>query len=528
MYKIGELSRLCRLTVKTLRYYDRIGLLIPDKIDSFTGYRYYSAARLADCYRITALKELGFSLEEIRKHMYADSRQEIISLLDAKSDELKALMSVTESQLKRLDSIKQIMTEGFKMFDVIIKKSEINPGVCSKINSDNIRAAYTRQIFKTRREAYVKADEMKKDLPKNFQAGRLIIVNYETEYREGDFDLAACVEIIGNQFPNCGYEEKMLDFSGEIASLICKREELDSAYHAMWSRLNEKNVQITGAFYEFYHDDGTVEMKVPVCSLTEAKTVGDDPVSVLPYEDDPEVIGKWEYLDRVPSEEQFNINSPKDGRKETVWLRELYFMPQGEGYWIMENWTKGNFVTRFDYPTHRYRHRYTVREIDGEKLLFVEMKDDYFRISHGGKPEIYVYQKVSDAIYTKSDIAIRDNVDFPYESDEEVVGCWCAVDFVFDTESYDPLKPKTDREKLYVSEIEFLPEGKAVYSYRNTGRAQRFWEYTKGRLLDKQRKICEEYKLSVINGREYLFIQWKSGDYIFGGRKPGYYVFIRV
>ena len=50
MYKIGELSKLSNLPIKTLRYYDSEGLLSPDYIDAFTGYRYYSAARLSDCY----------------------------------------------------------------------------------------------------------------------------------------------------------------------------------------------------------------------------------------------------------------------------------------------------------------------------------------------------------------------------------------------------------------------------------------------------------------------------------------------
>ena len=68
MYKIGELSPLCRIPVKTLRFYDREGLLVPDEIDRFTGYRYYSAARIADCNRIISFKELGFSLEEIKNH----------------------------------------------------------------------------------------------------------------------------------------------------------------------------------------------------------------------------------------------------------------------------------------------------------------------------------------------------------------------------------------------------------------------------------------------------------------------------
>ena len=46
MLKIGEFSRLSQVTVKTLRYYDEIGLLKPSEIDRFTDYRYYSLDQL--------------------------------------------------------------------------------------------------------------------------------------------------------------------------------------------------------------------------------------------------------------------------------------------------------------------------------------------------------------------------------------------------------------------------------------------------------------------------------------------------
>jgi DNA-binding transcriptional MerR regulator len=65
MLKIGEFSRLGRVTVKTLHHYDDIGLLKPASIDKFTGYRYYSVDQLPRIHRIMALKELGLSLEQI-------------------------------------------------------------------------------------------------------------------------------------------------------------------------------------------------------------------------------------------------------------------------------------------------------------------------------------------------------------------------------------------------------------------------------------------------------------------------------
>ena len=65
MYKIGDFSRLVQVPVKTLRYYDAIGLLRPARVESSTGYRYYSAAQVGRLNRVLVLKDLGFSLREI-------------------------------------------------------------------------------------------------------------------------------------------------------------------------------------------------------------------------------------------------------------------------------------------------------------------------------------------------------------------------------------------------------------------------------------------------------------------------------
>ncbi len=67
MLSIGEFSRICLVSVKTLHYYDRIGLLKPKKVDAFTGYRYYSRQQMEQMLFIQRLKRYGFSLEEIRE-----------------------------------------------------------------------------------------------------------------------------------------------------------------------------------------------------------------------------------------------------------------------------------------------------------------------------------------------------------------------------------------------------------------------------------------------------------------------------
>lgn len=76
MYQIGEFSKICQVSVKTLRHYDRIGLLKPTEVDRFTGYRYYDRSQLDRMLMIRRLKRFGFSLEEIQV------------LLDCKGDNL--------------------------------------------------------------------------------------------------------------------------------------------------------------------------------------------------------------------------------------------------------------------------------------------------------------------------------------------------------------------------------------------------------------------------------------------------------
>jgi DNA-binding transcriptional MerR regulator len=66
MYTIGGFARLSHVPVKTLRFYDEIGLLRPARVAPSSGYRYYTAAQIEQLNRVLVFKDLGFSLQEIR------------------------------------------------------------------------------------------------------------------------------------------------------------------------------------------------------------------------------------------------------------------------------------------------------------------------------------------------------------------------------------------------------------------------------------------------------------------------------
>lgn len=68
MYRIGEFSKITGLSIRTLRYYDDIDLFKPSEVDLFTNYRYYNEEQIKDLKLINILKDVGFTLEEIKNN----------------------------------------------------------------------------------------------------------------------------------------------------------------------------------------------------------------------------------------------------------------------------------------------------------------------------------------------------------------------------------------------------------------------------------------------------------------------------
>ena len=110
--KIGEFSKMMQVTVKTLRYYEQKGLLFPDEVDEWTGYRYYNIAQMQRLNTIRGLQRQGFSLEEIRglledgSHM--PSIDQLTETIVETERQLEILTKRRDQLLKWIDSHKQI------------------------------------------------------------------------------------------------------------------------------------------------------------------------------------------------------------------------------------------------------------------------------------------------------------------------------------------------------------------------------------------------------------------------------------
>jgi len=130
MFRIGEFSRIARVSGRLLRYYDSIGLLSPRRIDPATGYRYYAADQLTRLNRILALKELGLSLEQVAG-MVDDkiSTDEIRGMLMLKKAQLERSLSEEAARLRHIESrLQQIDEEGaLSNYDVVVKSAAAQP-----------------------------------------------------------------------------------------------------------------------------------------------------------------------------------------------------------------------------------------------------------------------------------------------------------------------------------------------------------------------------------------------------------------
>ncbi|PIG92344.1 MerR family transcriptional regulator [Gloeocapsopsis sp. IPPAS B-1203] len=123
MLKIGDFSKLSHVSIKALRLYDQMGLLKPVDIDKFTGYRYYSAHQLPRLNRILALKDLGFSLEQIAKLLDEISPAQIQGMLRLKQAELEQIVAEEQARLQRVAvRLEQIEQEDkIPDYDVVLK-----------------------------------------------------------------------------------------------------------------------------------------------------------------------------------------------------------------------------------------------------------------------------------------------------------------------------------------------------------------------------------------------------------------------
>jgi DNA-binding transcriptional MerR regulator len=128
MLKIGDFARLCQVPVKTLRYYDDLGLLKPARFDGVNGYRYYAVDQLPRLNRLLALKELGFSLEQIERILNEGvTHEQLRGMLMFKRAEAEHRLKEEEGRLARIEAKLREIEQEDRMPDYEVAVKLVEP-----------------------------------------------------------------------------------------------------------------------------------------------------------------------------------------------------------------------------------------------------------------------------------------------------------------------------------------------------------------------------------------------------------------
>src|SRR5215472_10893963 len=164
MFRIGEFSRIARVSMRLLRYYDEIGLLRPVRTDPSNGYRYYAVAQLSQLNRILVLRELGLSLEQIGRALEEGvSAQELRGMLLMRRSDIERAMAEEAQALRLIESrIAALESEGEGPPDDVVIRAE------PKRRYLSLRGRYPSFAA-----AVARALDMVREIPKQLPRGAL-------------------------------------------------------------------------------------------------------------------------------------------------------------------------------------------------------------------------------------------------------------------------------------------------------------------------------------------------------------------
>ena len=133
MFKIGEFSKLSMLTVKALRFYEKEGLLFPAYVDESSGYRFYETSQLETAATIKALRQLDFSVEEIRAYLRG------MPLKDALQAKKADLLQRRADLTARISIINYLMEESNMKYQAVVKEI----GECTVYSEERVLEHYS-------------------------------------------------------------------------------------------------------------------------------------------------------------------------------------------------------------------------------------------------------------------------------------------------------------------------------------------------------------------------------------------------
>lgn len=265
MFSIGLFSKMNRITTKTLRHYDKIGLLKPAYIDEANGYRYYTSEQLNKLHKIITLKQMGLNLQEIAE--LEENIADIRVYLKLKEKEIVKNIEEENKKLSQINSYLTLIKGDESMYNPVIRSlpEVIVASMRRKFPDYN---SYFEIIPKM-------GDEMRRQGAICAEPAYCFNIYHDGEYKETDIDVEVCEAVVAY----CE-DSEMVKYKkiAEVPKSVCvlhkgSYDTIRSAYSFILKWIEENGYKISDSTRESYIDgiwnkenpeDWLTEIQVPI------------------------------------------------------------------------------------------------------------------------------------------------------------------------------------------------------------------------------------------------------------------------
>lgn len=248
MFKIGEFSKISNTTVRTLRHYEKLGLILPTTIDPQSGYRFYEANQISTINKIRMLQQVGLSLETIKEILEKQQADVLNYYYEIKEKELEKEMEEINKKKEMIRQLQNQLKEGNNMekYNVVLKT----------IPARNVISV--RKVIPTFQDEGVLWDllqqEMKKGSVKIAPGSLGISLYHDKEYRETNVEVEVQLEVIGEYengetatfFEAPEYSIASVTFSGSF-------DQMPQVSQALATWIETNHYQVSGPMINISH-----------------------------------------------------------------------------------------------------------------------------------------------------------------------------------------------------------------------------------------------------------------------------------
>ena len=242
-FSIGEFSRITSLSIKSLRLYHEKQILIPFEVDEFTGYRYYDHTNYETARSIRIMKNLDFTLAEIKEILEECSDEaDLIDYLESKLKEVEGKIDQYQKVSRSIEKI--ILTE---------KESEMQKNSEFEIEEKNVETLLIAgHRMKGKYESIGEGFKLLGKSVGRFINGKAMALYYDHEYKEDNADFEACFPVRkGNDSDGISVRELK---GGKCVSLIHQGayQNLGDSYKKIFEYINDKGYKTSAISREVY------------------------------------------------------------------------------------------------------------------------------------------------------------------------------------------------------------------------------------------------------------------------------------